>query len=520
MSTKSKRMVLCLVLVLFLSSMGWSEDLGLEDINFPTDSRIVVDDLKQIPRLAEILKSDPDLLVEIEGHADSTGAQEYNTGLSFDRADAIKKILVENGVASERIDIKGYGEDRPKADNETREGRFMNRRAVFNIYRIKDGKRDYLYQDNLLVKPLEVVRPAAGKPAPATQARQAEVLGAPQVVEILNGKMGSLSVGVGSDDGDFAGAMEGRLFFPFQDMFAFQGGFRGNINDTVKEYQLDAGMLGRHKRVQLGMFGSMKYADINDYDDTASLSQLALVASYLFDKGSVGAFLTEAIDSEDDISSDQRYVSSDLVITETCLKVRDKYGLNFDYTFETDLFVNGELGIVRADDDEATGTLRVGYPVVPGVAVFVQGSYNDGYLEDHDNYMVVAGIELGNWNRKKSGVKEIRPMQVPQVAYERVSKTYIREDGGQVNQRPEISDISSSPVGGQPLVLSFTGHATDPDGAIVSYSWDFGDGTTGSGNPIDHRFPSSRNYTVTLTVTDNDGGTASGSVLVQPPFFP
>ena len=51
--------------------------------------------------------------------------------------------------------------------------------------------------------------------------------------------------------------------------------------------------------------------------------------------------------------------------------------------------------------------------------------------------------------------------------------------------------------------------SSDPDGSIVSYDWDFGDGTTGSGVTADHAYAAAGSYTATLTVTDEDGGTAS-----------
>ena len=68
--------------------------------------------------------------------------------------------------------------------------------------------------------------------------------------------------------------------------------------------------------------------------------------------------------------------------------------------------------------------------------------------------------------------------------------------------------------------MSFDASAsTDPDGTIVQYAWDFGDGSTGSGVTTTHIFQHAENeiipYTVTLTVTDDDGATGSASVEIQ-----
>jgi hypothetical protein len=512
------RYLLCAVLVLSLQAPVVAQDLLLEDINFPFDSKIVVDDLKQTPKIAELLKTDPTLFLEIEGHCDALGTEAYNEGLSLERVQSVKKILVEKGVAPHRIAIKGYGEDRPKADNATKEGRFQNRRAVFSIYKMKDGKKDYLYKDNVLVKsfdrtqrPRKEVGLTPSRPEtvalPYKEPRTPEEMRGETKVLRLGGHRAGLSVGAGSDDGDLTGTLDGRLFLPFHDRLAFQGGLRGNFNDTVAEGQLDAGMVGKHERFQVGLFGSLKLADLDGYDDPGSLSQLGLVASRLFDRGSVGLFLTEGLDDDDTIASDQRFVSSDLIVTETFLEVQDKYGINFDYIFEKGLCLGGNLGIVQAEDDEVTGSLKVGYPFMEGTQVFIQGSYNNGYLEDDDNYAVVVGIELGNWGFRKNGTKDLRPMQVPEISYALKTRSFVNKEA--TNKPPGQPVISAVPVSGRPFTVSFTGSAADPDGFIASYEWDFDDGTTGSGQTVTHTYTIPGIYNVRLTVADDLGATAS-----------
>lgn len=67
------------------------------------------------------------------------------------------------------------------------------------------------------------------------------------------------------------------------------------------------------------------------------------------------------------------------------------------------------------------------------------------------------------------------------------------------------------------LSCSFNGAGSaDPDGWIVGYAWDFGDGATGSGQAVSHTYGLARSYTVTLTVTDNGGSTATDSKAVSP----
>jgi OOP family OmpA-OmpF porin len=75
------------------------------------------------------LRENPDLRVTIEGHCDSIGTAEYNLALGERRANAVRAYLVYRGIAAGRMETVSYGEERPKADNNTDEGRALNRRA-------------------------------------------------------------------------------------------------------------------------------------------------------------------------------------------------------------------------------------------------------------------------------------------------------------------------------------------------------------------------------------------------------
>jgi len=82
---------------------------------------------------AKIFQEFPDLRVEITGHADGVGSREYNVQLSERRAEAVKRYLVEKGVAAERIETRGAGPDAPIDDNQSEAGRAKNRRIEFKI---------------------------------------------------------------------------------------------------------------------------------------------------------------------------------------------------------------------------------------------------------------------------------------------------------------------------------------------------------------------------------------------------
>jgi len=88
---------------------------------------------ESIANAAEVLVKYPDTYITVEGHTDSTGTTEHNQKLSERRADAVRGMLMRDGVPASRISIKGYGESDPVADNSTPEGRQSNRRVQLEI---------------------------------------------------------------------------------------------------------------------------------------------------------------------------------------------------------------------------------------------------------------------------------------------------------------------------------------------------------------------------------------------------
>lgn len=86
---------------------------------------------KDVARAANFLKQYPNASATIEGHTDSTGAASYNQKLSERRAKAVKHLLVNNhGIDNARLSTIGYGESQPIATNDTKAGRYKNRRVV------------------------------------------------------------------------------------------------------------------------------------------------------------------------------------------------------------------------------------------------------------------------------------------------------------------------------------------------------------------------------------------------------
>jgi OmpA-OmpF porin, OOP family len=85
--------------------------------------------------LDEKIKSKGATVVDIDviGHTDSDGSEEYNQALSIRRANAVKDFMVSEGIDASIIDVSGKGELSPIADNRTREGRALNRRVEIHV---------------------------------------------------------------------------------------------------------------------------------------------------------------------------------------------------------------------------------------------------------------------------------------------------------------------------------------------------------------------------------------------------
>ncbi len=102
----------------------------LQGVNFEFDKDILIADSRQIlDRVAASLLAHPDVKVEVGGHCDSDGSDEYNLKLSDRRAKAVRDYLVSKGVPASRLTSRGYGETQPVADNKTAEGKALNRRV-------------------------------------------------------------------------------------------------------------------------------------------------------------------------------------------------------------------------------------------------------------------------------------------------------------------------------------------------------------------------------------------------------
>ena len=104
------------------------------DILFDVDSYALRPESRDTLReLASNFTRYPDELISVEGHTDSTGTPEHNQILSENRAGSVRDYLIDHSVPASRITAGGYGDTRPKASNDTPEGRQLNRRVEIHI---------------------------------------------------------------------------------------------------------------------------------------------------------------------------------------------------------------------------------------------------------------------------------------------------------------------------------------------------------------------------------------------------
>lgn len=117
-------------------------------------------------------------------------------------------------------------------------------------------------------------------------------------------------------------------------------------------------------------------------------------------------------------------------------------------------------------------------------------------------------------NNTEPGTSSIRNQNFKFVPLERV--VGLGTDSPPPNQPPEA--VSAADCTDMTCDVSSVG-SRDPDGTVVAYAWDLGDGTTGTGPSLSHTYSMAGSYTITLTITDDDGATdqASGSVTVPSP---
>lgn len=130
--------------VMVLEKIEINKVFRLENIYFEFDSaRIQPSAAKELDKLVQLLIDNPEIKIEMGSHTDSVGSNTYNYELSQRRAQSTVRYLISKGISAERLEARGYGEEKPIARNtnpdgtDNPKGRDMNRRTEFKILEIK-----------------------------------------------------------------------------------------------------------------------------------------------------------------------------------------------------------------------------------------------------------------------------------------------------------------------------------------------------------------------------------------------
>jgi K(+)-stimulated pyrophosphate-energized sodium pump len=107
---------------------------AFDHLNFETGStQLTADSRATVTSLSQTLKAYPNAQVQLSGHTDNTGTPGANQKLSLERANAVKQMLVNGGIAADRITTTGYGQEKPIASNDTEEGKAKNSRLELTV---------------------------------------------------------------------------------------------------------------------------------------------------------------------------------------------------------------------------------------------------------------------------------------------------------------------------------------------------------------------------------------------------
>jgi OmpA-OmpF porin, OOP family len=119
---------------LYLVPIEVGATVRLNNIFFETGkAELKTESYTELNRVIEFLKANPNVKIELSGHTDNVGNADMNKSLSQRRADSVLAYLVANGIDASRLVAKGYGMEKPVADNTTDEGKASNRRVEFTI---------------------------------------------------------------------------------------------------------------------------------------------------------------------------------------------------------------------------------------------------------------------------------------------------------------------------------------------------------------------------------------------------
>jgi len=112
----------------------FEQKIFFPDVNFDTNIRkLNSTGYKRVAQIAQLLKSSPNLVVVLEGHADDRGDDKFNSKLGVDRAESVRNELINLGVSANQLATVSFGESKPSIENSDNWSRAVNRRVEVKL---------------------------------------------------------------------------------------------------------------------------------------------------------------------------------------------------------------------------------------------------------------------------------------------------------------------------------------------------------------------------------------------------
>ena len=119
---------------LFLTPIEVGTTVRLNNIFFDFNKATLKEEsFPELDRIVGFLKDNQSIEIQVSGHTDNVGSDDYNLKLSDDRSKSVYDYLISKGIEAARLKFKGYGETKPVATNDTEEGKALNRRVEFVV---------------------------------------------------------------------------------------------------------------------------------------------------------------------------------------------------------------------------------------------------------------------------------------------------------------------------------------------------------------------------------------------------
>ena len=546
-----KSAVICLLGLCSLGAIAQIDDL--EDINFPLNSSVVVDGFQGLDMLAAVLAKHNNLDLEAVGWTDSLGTVAYNKKLSERRAESVKTYLVSKGADAGRIKTMGSGIDRSE-ENDSREGRFMNRHVALNLYETVDGNRQKVSYDRLLMlffgergasmtglhtksnddshdkimakltdleKKIDEMGRELQKRIADLERSQSQYTKKEELPKMVSGhmKMGKytgVSFGAGVDDeGDLTANVSGMYFRPWGEHFAIQIQGDADYYEFREEGQADVGFIYQNNNFKLAAAGSYKWASLPGMD-AARLAQGAVIADWMFGAGKIGLFGTVPL-ADGDVLRTVNSINS-VYLTEYYVSVPEQLGLDFGISIGDKVDLGGHVSSLDTEisDADLSAGLELQVNIKENFNWYLSADMNNSLLQvNDDSFRYLTGVRLGSWTKDRyKATDEITPVDIPNINYEILSRTV------RVGNTAPIADAGTSrtnvPVGSVTLDGS---HSSDPEGDTLTFKWTQISGPAVAISDANSAVASftgayGESYTFQLSVRDNFGAQGTDTVSI------